>query len=89
MANAIDEDESRMSELKRFWHAVTAMRAAQKLEWDALPANFRLWKRAREKQAVSRLEVQVDQLADDLRRRYGLKGGDEEEQARKDESECE
>lgn len=55
-----------MGDLKRLLDAVIEMRAAQKLEWDALPSNFRVWKRAREQQAVARLERQVDDLAQEL-----------------------
>ena len=70
MLNPFDEEELQMSDLKRFWDAVTAMRAAQKLEWAALPANYRLWKRVRQQQAVSRLEEQVDNLAAELLHTY-------------------
>jgi hypothetical protein len=76
--NAADEEEFQMSDLQKFWEAVTAMRAAQKLEWDALPSNFRLWKRARQQQAVSRLEQQVDALAEELRRTYSWTDDDRE-----------
>lgn len=55
-----------MNDLKRLLDAVLEMRAAQKLEWDALPSNFRVWKRARAQQAVARLEKQVDELAQEL-----------------------
>jgi hypothetical protein len=55
-----------MDDVKRFLEAVTAMRAAQKLEMDALPANFRIWKRTRRQLKVSQLEEQVDQLAQEL-----------------------
>lgn len=59
-----------MSDLKKLLEAVTEMRAAQKLEWDALPSNFRVWKRARQQQRVSQLEEQVDALVRELRRAY-------------------
>lgn len=55
-----------MTDLKRFLDAVTQMREAQKLEWAALPANFKLWKRARQKQAVYQLEEKVDALVEEL-----------------------
>jgi hypothetical protein len=57
-----------MSEMKKLLDAVIEMRAAQKLEWAALPANFNLWKRARQKQSVSVLEQTVDALAEELLR---------------------
>jgi len=60
-----------MSDLKRFWEAVSEMRSAQKLEWAALPSNYNRWKRVRQQQAVSRLEAQVDQLAQELLHKYG------------------
>jgi hypothetical protein len=68
-----------MSDLKRFWDAVMAMRAAQKLEWAALPSNYRLWKRARQQQAVSRLEEKVDDLAEELQHTYGWMDDDKED----------
>ncbi len=58
------------NDLKRFWDAVMAMRAAQKLEWAALPSNFDRWRRARQKQTVAQLEEQVDALAEELSRTY-------------------
>ena len=70
-----------MDDLKRFWNAVKEMRAAQKLEWDALPSNFRLWKRARQEQTVSRLEEKVDALAEELRRAYGWTADREDKDA--------
>ena len=57
-----------MNDLQRLLDAVTEMRAAQKLEWAALPSNFRLWKRARQQMNVTRLEEQVDQLTAELLR---------------------
>ena len=60
-----------MNDLKRFWEAVGAMRSAQKLEWAALPSNYNRWKRVRQQQAVSRLEEQVDRLAEELLHEYG------------------
>ena len=68
-------------DLKRFWDAVTQMREAQKLEWAALPSNFRLWKRARQQQAVSKLEERVDTLAEELLRTYCWKGEDNSDDA--------
>ncbi len=70
-----------MSDLKRFWAAVTAMRAAQKLEWAALPGNYRIWKRARQQQAVSRLEEKVDDQAVELLHAYGWTDDDKEDDA--------
>lgn len=57
-----------MTDLERLLNAVIEMRAAQKLEWDALPANFRIWKRARQQQRVTLLEQQVDALVQELLR---------------------
>jgi hypothetical protein len=71
-----------LSDLKTFWDAVTAMRAAQKLEWDALPSNFRLWKRARQRQAVSRLEEKVDNLAEERLHTYAWTNDADEKHAR-------
>ena len=56
---------------EKLWRA---MRDAQKLEWAALPSNFRLWKRARQQQGVSRLEEEVDRLAEEVRRQCGWGG---------------
>lgn len=56
--------------MKKFLDAVTEMRAAQKLEMDALPANFRVWKKTRQQMNVARLEEQVDALLEELRRAY-------------------
>jgi hypothetical protein len=81
MMNPFDEEELQMSDLKRFWDAVTAMRAAQKLEWAALPSNYRVWKRARQQQAVSRLEEKVDELAAELLHTYGWTDDDAEDDA--------
>ncbi|MGB8645840.1 MAG: hypothetical protein WCF84_11430 [Anaerolineae bacterium] len=81
MMNPLDEGEVQMSDLKRLWDAVAAMRAAQKLEWAALPSNFRLWKRARQQQEVYRLEEQVDALAEELLRTYGWTGDAKEDNA--------
>ena len=55
-----------MTDPKTFLDAVTEMRAAQKLEWEALPANFRIFKQARKQQRVARLEEQVDQFLQEL-----------------------
>ena len=43
----------------------------------SVPGNFRLWKRARQQQAVSKLEEKVDALAEELLRTYCWKGEDE------------
>jgi hypothetical protein len=80
-ANPFDEGELQMSDLKRFWDAVTQMREAQKLEWAALPGNYRLWKRARQQQAVSQLEQRVDALAEELLHTYCWTDEDEEDDA--------
>ncbi len=69
--NLFEDKELQMRDLKRFWDAVTAMRAAQKLELDALPSNLRIWKRARRQQAVAQLEQKVDDLAEELPQTYG------------------
>ncbi len=52
--------------LREFLDAVAEMRAAQRLELDALPANMRIWKSARKKRTVSLLEESVDALVDVL-----------------------
>ncbi len=77
-----------MNDLKRFWDAVAAMRAAQKLEWAALPSNYSRWKRARQKQAVSRLEERVDDLAEELRHTYGWMDDDKEDDVPADEGQA-
>lgn len=59
-----------MTDLKEFLDAVAAMRAAQKLEMDALPANFKVWKKTRQQMTVARLEEQVDALLDELQRAH-------------------
>ncbi|MHB8878984.1 MAG: hypothetical protein ACYC8T_35230 [Myxococcaceae bacterium] len=66
-----------MGDLKKFLDAVMEMRAAQKLEWAALPANFDIWKRARQKQSISRLEQSVDELAERLLRTERSRPDDE------------
>jgi hypothetical protein len=63
-----------MNDLKTLLDAVKQMRAAQKLEWQALPANFNTFKRARQKQTVAQLELQVDKLLDELLRTYNSTG---------------
>ena len=57
-----------MDDLKKFLDAVTEMRAAQKLEMDALPANFKVWKKTRQQMTVARLERKVDALLEELAR---------------------
>lgn len=57
-----------MDDLEKFLDAVIAMRAAQKLEWDALPSNFDRFKRAREQGNVARTEEKVDALIKELGR---------------------
>lgn len=59
-----------MDDLKQLLGAVKEMRAAQKLEWAALPSNFRIYKRSRQQQTVSRLEESVDQLVEELLQKY-------------------
>ncbi len=49
--------------------AVTAMRAAQKLELAALPSNLAIWKSSRQKREIARLEQNVDDLVAELSRR--------------------
>lgn len=66
-------------DLKMFLDAVIEMREAQKLEWAALPANFRLWKRARQQQSVSKLEEKVDAIAKELRQTYNWTDQNEED----------
>lgn len=56
-----------MTDLNQFLDAVSAMRAAQKLEMDALPANFRVWKKTRQQMTVAHLEEKVDALLEELR----------------------
>jgi hypothetical protein len=56
-----------MTDLKNFLDAVAAMRAAQKLEMDALPTNFKVWKKTRQQMTVARLEEKVDALLVELR----------------------
>lgn len=60
-----------MTELEKFLDAVAEMRAAQKLEMDALPGNFKVWKKTRQQMTVARLEEQVDALLEELQRAYG------------------
>lgn len=60
-----------MTDLKQFLDAVTEMRAAQKLEMDALPSNFKVWKKTRQQMTVAKLEAKVDTLVDEMRGRYG------------------
>ncbi len=62
------------NDTKRFAEAVRAMRVAQKMEWDALPSNFRLWKRSRAQQSVALLERQVDDLLKELLRSFEQEG---------------
>ncbi len=57
-----------MDDLKKLLDAVIEMRAAQKLEWDALPSNFDRFKRARQKQNVARTEEKVDGLIEEMMR---------------------
>jgi|GEM_PF-5393722 uncharacterized coiled-coil protein SlyX len=57
-----------MTDLEQFLDAVAAMRAAQKLEMDALPNNFKVWKKTRQQMTVAQLEAQVDALLEELRR---------------------
>jgi len=64
----------RRTELRELVDAVVEMRAAQRLELDALPANLRIWKSARQKRAVARLEERVDALAEALRRTWSAGG---------------
>lgn len=58
-----------MNELESFLEAVLRMRAAQRLEQAALPANFDRWRRVRAQQEVTRLEERVDALAKALSER--------------------
>ena len=58
-----------MDDLKKLLDAVTEMRAAQKLEMDALPANFYVWKKTRRQMNVARLEEQVDALLQEFKAR--------------------
>lgn len=60
-----------MDDLKKMLDAVSEMRAAQKLEMDALPSNFKVWKRTRQQMAVAQLEAKVDALLDEMRGKYG------------------
>lgn len=57
-----------MTDLEQFLDAVAEMRAAQKLEMDALPSNFKVWKKTRQQMTVAQLEAKVDALLDELRR---------------------
>ena len=59
-----------MNDLKQFLDAVTEMRTAQKLEMDALPANFKVWKKTRQQMTVAQIEAKVDALLEELRRAY-------------------
>ena len=54
------------NDLTKLLDAVTEMRAAQKLEMDALPSNLRVWKRTRQQLRVAQLEQQVDELVKQL-----------------------
>lgn len=65
-----------MSDLAKLLDAVQAMRAAQKLEWQALPSNFNIFKRARQQQTVSQLENMVDDLVAELLRTSDSKDKD-------------
>ena len=56
-----------MDDLKKLLDAVTEMRAAQKLEMDALPSNFKVWKKTRQQMTVAQLEQKVDALIAELR----------------------
>lgn len=67
-----------MDDLKRLLGAVKEMRAAQKVEWAALPSNFRIFKRSRQQQAVARLEENVDHLLEELLRKHDSTGDEEE-----------
>jgi hypothetical protein len=58
--------EAQVDDWMRFVEAVTEMRAAQKREMDALPGNFKIWKRTRQQMTVARLEEKVDELAREL-----------------------
>lgn len=59
-----------MNDLKKLLDAVIEMRAAQKLEWDALPSNFDRFKRARKQGNVARLEEMVDAFTQKLWRAH-------------------
>jgi hypothetical protein len=61
-------DRFQKTDLKKLLDAVIEMRAAQKLEWDALPSNYARWKRARKQGHVARLEAKVDALLDEALR---------------------
>lgn len=65
-----------MNELKTLLDTVTEMRAAQKLEWDALPGNYERWKRTRQQMRVAQLEENVDALLHELRRAHAWTGDD-------------
>ena len=71
-----------MDDLKKLLDAVTEMRAAQKLEMDALPSNFKVWKKTRQQMTVAQLEQKVDALIAALRTAQnderGTKQGDAE-----------
>jgi hypothetical protein len=59
-----------MDDLKKLLDAVTEMRAAQKLEMDALPSNFKVWKKTRQQMTVAQIEAKVDALIQELQRAY-------------------
>lgn len=63
-----------MTDPKQFLDAVSEMRAAQKLEMDALPGNFKVWKKTRQQMTVARLEEKVDALLKELQRAYDFAG---------------
>jgi hypothetical protein len=50
------------ADLARLRAAVVAMRKAQQLELDALPRNLAVYKAARQKRDIARLEAAVDAL---------------------------
>lgn len=60
-----------MDDLQKLMDAVTEMRAAQRLEMDALPGNFKVWKKTRQKMTVAQLEANVDALLKEMQRNYG------------------
>lgn len=60
-----------MDDLKKLLDAVAEMRAAQKLEMDALPGNFKVWKKTRQQMLVAKLEARVDALLKELQRAHG------------------
>lgn len=57
-----------MDDWKKLLDAVTEMRAAQKLEMDALPSNFKVWKKTRQQMTVAQIEQKVDALLEEMRR---------------------